>query len=122
VVRKNETVLGEDVEPIDLHLAATDGSPRLVAHLRRERNPALAAPKRRAMIEQLGRLHCERCGVVPSQTLGPHADAFIEVHHDCTQVAAMVEGHITRLAELAFLCTNCHRIVHQEKAGSKATA
>lgn len=114
IVCKDEAIPGGGAEPVDPELAAAEGSPRLVAHLRRERKPALAAAKRRAMLEQLGYLQCERCKVVPSRTLGPHGDAVIEVHHAGTQVADMAAGHVTRLADLVCLCANCHRIVHRE--------
>lgn len=40
--------------------------------LRRERMLALVEAKRRGMLEQLGHLQCERCGLVPSKALGPH--------------------------------------------------
>jgi hypothetical protein len=114
IVRKGEVLTGGGIDPVDPDLAAAEGQPKLVAHLRRERKPALAAAKRRAMIDQLGYLRCERCGLVPSEALGPHGDAVIEVHHAGTQVADMAAGHVTRLADLMCLCANCHRIVHRE--------
>lgn len=114
IVRKDEVIPGGGVEPVDPDLAAAEGNKKLVVHLRGERKPALAAAKRRAMREQLGHLRCERCGVIPSKTLGPHGDAVIEVHHASTQVADMAAGHVTRLADLVCLCANCHRIVHRE--------
>ena len=113
VVRKDEAAPSDAVEP---DLAAAEGSPKLVAHLRRERKSLLPAAKRRAMVDKLGHLECERCGIVPSATLGLHGDAVIEVHHAGTQIAEMADGHVTRLADLVCLCANCHRIVHRELA------
>ncbi|WP_156143844.1 HNH endonuclease [Sphingomonas taxi] len=117
IVRKDEVVPGRGVEAVDPDLAIAEGRPRLVAHLRRERKPALASAKRRAMVEQLGYLRCERCGIVPSAALGPNGDAVIEVHHATIQLAEMASGHVTRLSDLMCLCANCHRIVHRELAG-----
>jgi hypothetical protein len=117
IVRKGEVLPGGGVEAVDPDLAAAEGQPRLVAHLKRERKPALAAAKRRAMVEVLGYLQCERCGIVPSVALGQHGDAVIEVHHAGIQVADMAAWHVTRLADLICLCANCHRIVHRELAG-----
>jgi hypothetical protein len=116
IVRKDEAVPGQGAEPVDPDTALAEGRPKLVAHLQRERKPALAAAKRRAMIEQLGYLKCERCDLVPSQALGQFGDAVIEVHHAAKQVAEMPDDHITRLADLVCLCANCHRIVHRELA------
>lgn len=104
--------------PADTDLAAAEGDRRLVSHFKRERRPALAAAKRRAMIDKLGYLQCERCKMVPSQQLGPHGDAVIEVHHAKVQVATMPVGHVTRLGDLMCLCANCHRITHREMAAA----
>ena len=114
VVAKGELIPGHAVEPVDEDLAAAEGRPRLVTHLKRERNPALAAAKRRAMIAQFGHLKCERCRMVPSVELGPFGDAVIEVHHSGTLVSGMQPNHVTRLSDLLCLCANCHRIVHGE--------
>lgn len=120
LVRKGEVVPGGGTQPVDPDLAAAEGDRKLVTHLRSERKPALAAAKRRAMLEQLGYLQCERCKLVPSQSLGPHGDAVIEVHHASTKVAEMAAGHVTRLADLVCLCANCHRIVHKEVTDADA--
>lgn len=122
IIRKAEPVPQERLGPTDPDLAAAEGSIKLVAHLRRERNPALAAAKRRAMITQLGHLQCERCKLIPSQALGPYGDAVVEVHHAGTAVAAMVPGQATRLDDLMCLCANCHRIVHREARAATAPA
>lgn len=114
VIRKGEPVPGGGLNPVDPDLAAAEGSVKLVAHLRRERNPALAAARRRAMIAQLGYLQCERCDLIPGRVLGPLGDAVIEVHHAGTALADMEAGQITRLKDLMCLCANCHRIVHRE--------
>ncbi len=114
IVRKSDVIPSENVDLVDPDLAAAEGSIKLVTHLRRERNAPLAAAKRRATIAELGFLQCERCKVVPSVALGTYGDAVIEVHHTETPVGKMTEGQVTRLADLACLCANCHRIVHKE--------
>ena len=117
IIAKGEAVPPEN-EPVDDDLAAAEGHPKVVKHIRRERKPALAAAKRRAMIAELTFLRCERCSVVPSHEFGPHGDAVIEVHHATVQVGKMKKGHVTRLADLQCLCANCHRIVHREMAAA----
>lgn len=92
-----------------------EGSPGRVQHLRRERAPGLSRMKKRRFVEQHGHLFCERCGLVPSQSLGPLGDACIEVHHDTVAVSKMTAAMRTRLADLKCLCANCHRIVHREQ-------
>ncbi|MDF0695626.1 hypothetical protein PYR71_03690 [Rhizobium sp. MC63] len=91
-----------------------EGSLVRVQHLRRERAPGLARMKKRRFIEKHGHLFCERCGLIPSKSLGPYGDACIEVHHDTVAVAKMEGNTRTRLVDLKCLCANCHRIVHRE--------
>lgn len=92
----------------------SEGSPRLVNHLRRERARGAAQAKRDAFRREHGRLFCERCGLDPLDHFGgPHGEACIEVHHNATTVEDMTDNHRTRLADLQCLCANCHRVVHK---------
>jgi len=91
----------------------TEGRPRLVKHLRRERGAGIAkAKKARYRRENGGKLACERCGLQPATVYGePNGDACIEVHH-AKPVSQMKDGDRTRLEDLLCLCANCHRIEH----------
>jgi hypothetical protein len=109
----------EDIHPIELPVSQddrlwTEGEPRLVAHLRRERASGLAQAKRNWFVRTHGRLFCERCGLDPVVTYsGVHRNACIEVHHNVVSVADMIKGHDTKLDDLQCLCANCHRVVHR---------
>lgn len=92
-----------------------EGAARRVQHLRRERAPGLARAKKRRFVETHGKLFCERCGLVPSESLGAFGDACIEVHHATLAISKMDGSAGTRLADLKCLCANCHRIVHREQ-------
>lgn len=120
VVRKEEYPEGDRPESEDEERIWAEGNPFQVQHLKRERAPGLSQAKRRSFIAKHGHLFCERCGLIPSQHLGPHGDACIEVHHNKVSVATMTEGHHTRLTDLMCLCANCHRIVHREQLVAKA--
>jgi 5-methylcytosine-specific restriction protein A len=114
IVPKSDVVSDTPVDADDERVWA-EGSLKRVQHLERERKPGLARAKKRRFIEEHGTLHCERCGLVPSETLGPIGDACIEVHHRAVAVAKMDGTTPTRLADLQCLCANCHRIVHREQ-------
>jgi hypothetical protein len=90
----------------------TEGRPKLVQHLKRERAPGLARAKKMSFLRLHGKLRCERCGLVPEEVLGEFGDACIEVHHKRIGVGEMGNGDRTRLQDLECLCANCHRIVH----------
>lgn len=115
IVPKIEPSPGQDVPATDEDRTWTEGRPRLVSHLTRERGTGLAAAKRDAFRREHGRLFCERCRMDPIAAFGSDiGEACIEVHHRETQVAAMEEGHQTRLDDLECLCANCHRVTHRE--------
>jgi 5-methylcytosine-specific restriction enzyme A len=95
-------------------LAALEGEPRLFFHTRRERNPALVEAKRAAAIDALGRLQCEACGFAAAIAY-PGLDVEIcEVHHR-RPLSDTIEAVQTRLEDLAILCPNCHRAIHQTR-------
>jgi Predicted restriction endonuclease len=91
----------------------SEGQPKLVLHLKRERAAGLARAKKAAFIRVHGRLFCEKCGLDPVALFGSElGEACIEVHHDRTAIARMGEGARTTLDDLRCLCANCHRILH----------
>jgi 5-methylcytosine-specific restriction enzyme A len=54
---------------------------------------------------------CEVCSFDFGQTYGPHGLDYIECHH---RTPLHVTGETqTRLADLALLCSNCHRMIHR---------
>jgi hypothetical protein len=114
IVPKNE-----DVQPIDLPSSSedrqwTEGKPRLIAHLRKERASGLAQAKKDWFFRTHGRLICERCCMDPVDVYGgPHGTACIEVHHHAVQVEQMAGAHQTKLEDLQCLCANCHRVEHR---------
>ncbi|MGW6014679.1 HNH endonuclease [Streptomyces sp. NPDC055210] len=95
--------------------AAIEG--RLLARwaLSRERDPKL----RRMKIQKVQRngqpLRCEVCAFDFAHAYGPLGEGYIEVHH-------VTPLHIsgtreTKLADLACLCANCHRMCHRSRPG-----
>jgi 5-methylcytosine-specific restriction enzyme A len=100
-----------DLDPIDL--PAGEGGVAFRAHLRRERDPKL---RRRKLDDAKRRGHpivCEACGFDFGRAYGVHGQDYIECHH---RIPLHVTGKTqTRLADLALLCSNCHRMIHRTK-------
>lgn len=108
----------EEVKLVDLPLDSeermwTEGQPRLVYHLQRERAAGLSNAKKAEFRRKHGKLFCENCHVDPDEIYGELGEACIEVHHHAVHVAEMGDNHKTTLEDLRCLCANCHRIEHR---------
>ncbi|MDI2077961.1 hypothetical protein ABIF68_003515 [Bradyrhizobium japonicum] len=114
IVPKNQPTELPDFSTSNEDRLWTEGKPRLVAHLRKERASGLAQAKKDSFLRKHGRLFCERCQMDPiAKYGGPHGLACIEVHHGAVLVEDMTEGHKTKLDDLECLCANCHRVEHR---------
>lgn len=82
-------------------------------HKRHERDSRLIAEKKKAA-KAAGSLQCEACGFDFAATYGALGGDYIEVHHT-KAVHLMEPGSKTRLADLALLCANCHRMAHRKR-------
>jgi 5-methylcytosine-specific restriction protein A len=97
---------------VDQNQSILEGNPRLVAHLRRERNSAIIKTKKDAILRATGKLCCEACGFDFKEVYGEFGDGFCEVHH--LQPLSKADGVVkTELGDLAIVCSNCHRIIHR---------
>lgn len=91
-----------------------EGEARLVAHLHRERNPALAKRKKEEVLRTTGRLACEACDFEFGKVYPVIGDNFCEVHHRAP-LALASKARVVKLADLAILCANCHRMIHRTR-------
>lgn len=101
-----------DLPDVDQNKSIEEGNPRLVAHLRRERNTAIVKAKKAAVLKATRKLCCEVCGFDYKEFYGELGEGFCEVHH--LQPLSKADGKInTELKDLAVICSNCHRIIHR---------
>ena len=95
-----------------LDLSGREGARHLVTHLRLERDRRLVEKKKRAVLRVQGKLACEVCGFDFGAHYGPLGTGFCEVHH--CKILSKTEGErVTRLKDLAIVCSNCHRMLHR---------
>jgi len=80
-------------------------------HNYRERDRTIVKRKKESFRKQHGTLFCEACGFDFSTKYGERGANFIECHHT-KPVSELIPGEKTKLADLALLCANCHRMVH----------
>jgi 5-methylcytosine-specific restriction protein A len=80
-------------------------------HKRYERDPKLVREKLKAAAAA-GSLACEACGFDFEAVYGELGAGYIEIHHT-NPVHTLLAGTKTKLADLALLCANCHRMAHR---------
>ncbi|WP_373062522.1 HNH endonuclease [Gemmatimonas sp.] len=83
-------------------------------HRMRERNPALVKRKKQAVLASLGALACECCAFDFFVEYGPIGEGFAECHHR-TPVSRLAPDQRTKLADVALVCANCHRMLHRAR-------
>lgn len=116
IVNRVISLINDGVIPaipdVDQSQSILEGNPRLVVHLRRERNLAIIKAKKDAILQATGKLCCEACGFDFKEIYGEFGDGFCEVHH--LQPLSKADGVVkTELRDLAIVCSNCHRIIHR---------
>ncbi|GAA0236216.1 hypothetical protein GCM10009527_035890 [Actinomadura nitritigenes] len=94
----------------DYEVSVPEGRLLLRRHLVRERNRKLRSQKVAQARKTHGEVACEVCGFDFERTYGPDGADYIECHH---VVPLHASGETrTKLADLALLCANCHRMIH----------
>jgi 5-methylcytosine-specific restriction protein A len=83
-------------------------------HRSRERNRKLVATKKARAMRDSGRLTCEGCDFDFADTYGERGRGYMEAHHTLP-VHEIRPGQVTRLADLALVCANCHRMIHARR-------
>lgn len=83
-------------------------------HLARERSTEAVRRKKERVLAATGRLACECCGFDFHAVYRSLGEGFVECHHTCP-LAELPGVRATRLADLAVVCANCHRMLHRGK-------
>lgn len=111
----NEELLGVDPDET-LRIAALEGSvvKKLTIHRHRETALRLAKLTQARIQHPNGRLICEvpGCGFDFEATYGSVGAGYAEVHH-LVPLATLSDESLTTLADLAVVCSNCHRMIHR---------
>jgi predicted HNH restriction endonuclease len=111
-----ESVGGLETHDADPELTAFEGETKIGFVLQRKREAWLRAAKISAALAASadGRLCCEvpGCGFDFESVYGDIGRDFAEVHH-LMPLSDMSSPTVTRLEDLAVVCSNCHRMIHR---------
>lgn len=92
-----------------------EGSRVPIYHKRLERNRQVVRRKKQQVMKQAGRLACECCKFDFFEVYGSLGYGYAECHHRFWLSETPLDGfRLTRLADLAIVCSNCHRMLHRD--------
>ena len=89
-----------------------EGKKSFAWHVKLERSSKLAKKVKDQRLREKKDLCCEVCGFSFKKFYGPLGIGFIEAHHT-VPVSKFKGPRITRIEEIALVCSNCHRMLHR---------
>lgn len=104
--------LGQITDEEDEDYTAKEGKTIYKLHKLRERDRKINSKKKAQYFKKHGRLDCEVCEFDFYEKYGDLGKGFIEAHHR-TPLSEIDGEDITRLQDLALVCSNCHRMLHR---------
>jgi predicted HNH restriction endonuclease len=104
--------IGVEPEDEDDEMFYPEGAVLFVKHRKLERNPKLVKRLKSKRLGEKGDLTCEVCGFSFQEQYGELGAGFIEAHHT-VPVGGFKGPRVTRLEEMALVCSNCHRMLHR---------
>ena len=89
-----------------------EGRVSFALHRKLERNPKIAKTVKNKRLRETGDLCCDVCGFSFHERYGAIGIGFIEAHHT-VPVSSLKVKRSTKLADMALVCSNCHRMLHR---------
>lgn len=84
-------------------------------HKSRERNPILIKIAKTRFKQEHGKLFCEVCKFNFEEKYGDIGQDFIEAHHTAPLSQNLDETILTKIEDIAMLCSNCHTMIHRKR-------
>ena len=101
-----------EVDEADDETGYPEGRRMFQLHRRSERDGKLPKKAKKRRMDTTGRLECDVCSFDFWETYGQLGKGFIEAHH-MIPVSESGGERISRMSDLALVCSNCHRMLHR---------
>ena len=115
------TVIRKDGKPVTIAPVDEDeissffeGGEKYRMHRHLERDSRVAKTAKRKRIATTGELSCDVCNFSFHKRYGGLGMGYIEAHHT-VPVSELRGKRKTKLADIALVCSNCHRMLHRER-------
>lgn len=99
---------------LDEEAEFAEGARYYVQHISRERDPKAVKSAKARRWQDKKAFACDVCNFDFAKTFGERGLGYIEAHHT-VPVHKMKQGHKTKIADFALVCSNCHRMLHTMK-------
>lgn len=109
-----EKLIGKRVLEEDEEATFGEGKSKYKLHRILERDSRIAKKAKNLKLQEQGELRCEICDFCFADTYAPRGFGYIEAHHT-VPVSTLGGKAKTALRDIALVCANCHRILHQTK-------
>ena len=83
-------------------------------HKQKERSSKVIKLAKESAKDRAGKLVCEVCEFNFADCYGDLGVNYIEAHHTLP-VSELEEGHVTRIEDIALVCSNCHKMLHRRR-------
>lgn len=91
-----------------------EGKEKYVLHKVKERNRDLVKKAKEIQIKKDPKLSCQICSFSFIENYGKVGVGFIEAHH-VFPISELKEETNTKIEDLIFVCSNCHRMLHRKR-------
>lgn len=105
----NEKVKIKKIETEEVYY---EGKEFYKRHRVRERNQKVIKNAKELLKKELGKVFCQVCGFDFNSFYGERGVDFIEGHHK-KFVSKIKQGEVTKVEDIALVCSNCHRMLHR---------
>jgi hypothetical protein len=95
-------------------LSFPEGKEKFELHKLKERNRTLIKIAKQIQISKDPKLCCEICSFSFLEKYGQLGEGFIEAHHTFP-ISELTEETSTKIEDLIFVCSNCHRMLHRKR-------
>jgi hypothetical protein len=98
----------------DDELTFPEGKELFRLHRSKERNRFLIDVAKGKYLKLDPKLRCQVCKFSFAERYGELGEGFIEAHHTLP-VSELTQESKTKIEDLAFVCSNCHRMLHRKR-------
>ena len=107
-------VKGSPIQEENEELSFPEGKEQYKLHKKKERNRTLVKLAKERYLQINKKLSCQVCNFSFVEQYGQLGEGFIEAHHTYP-ISLLKEETKTKLEDLVFVCSNCHRMLHLKR-------